>query len=76
MRTNVVTWLWCMWRVQRIYRKRDLMFSRRIKFLKELRPFANLSEQARIDYPDAFLWVTPEDVKRAALSATECESEP
>lgn len=71
MRTNLATWLWCMWKVQRVYRKRGLLFSQRMKFLEELRPFVNASEQARIAYPDAIFWITPADVKRAALSVTE-----
>lgn len=61
-RCGTLTWLWCMWRVARTYGRNGLLFSRRLKFMEELRP---LTGGNRIEYPEAIFWVTPEDVNRA-----------
>lgn len=65
MRCSLTKWLWCMWQVQRTYHAKGLMFSQRLRFLEELRPFVSLRELERVAYPDAIFWITPSDVKRA-----------
>lgn len=65
MRCNVTTWLWCVYRVRRIFRRDGLMFSQRERFLRELQPFVGPEELHRIAWPHGFFWITPADVKRA-----------
>jgi len=55
------------------------MFSQRLRFLEELRPFIGSrgtdnmdNDDIRIAYPEAIFWITPTDLKRA-LSATNDE---
>lgn len=75
MRSNTLVWLWCMWRARRAYSSDGALFSRRIRFMKELRPFLSTNPEARIDYPDAIFWVAPADIvrARAALRSTEAK---
>lgn len=68
MRCNTLTWLWCMWRARRAYRKTGALFSQRVRFLEELRPYSWGGDE-RVAYPDAFLWITPADVHRANKAA-------
>lgn len=73
MRCSVAKWLWCLWRVQRVYRARGLMFSQRKHFLDELRPFvapsSRIASENRIAWPDAIFWITPADVDRAITAS-------
>lgn len=64
MRSNMLVWLWCMWRARRAYTRAGGMFSSG-KFLDDLRPFLSPAEYERITYPHAIFWVTPKDVRRA-----------
>lgn len=77
MRCKTVTWLWCLWRVRRIFRRDGLMFSKREQFLRELQPFMSPVSHDRIAWPHAFFWIAPEDVNRAfrAIGQTTSGSE-
>lgn len=78
MRTTSLTWLWSVWRALRFYRSRKALLSKRIVFLRELRPFASPTSKDRIDYPDAIFWIQPHDVdraKKAALTAPQKDRE-
>lgn len=73
MRCNMVSWLWCCWKAQRFYRKTGTLFSQRVKFLEELRPYSQTrpDQGARVGYPDAMFWITPDDVERASRIALQ-----
>ena len=60
-------WLWAMHRARLFYRRRDVLFTRRLRFMTALRP--KLDEGGRIASPDAIFFVAPIDVRRAELEA-------
>ena len=66
-----IHWLWAMWRAKRfVSRTKDhLIFSQRRAFFKAMRPLFKDSETAVIDWPDAWLFVTIKDVRRAIAAA-------
>lgn len=58
-------WLWAMWRAKRIYSHKHLLFSERERFMLELRPRFRGSDETRVAYPDAIMFIMPRDVDRA-----------
>lgn len=60
--TDTVVWLWCMWRIRRKYYA--LKFEDRHKFMTWLRPYLSEHDNS-LEYPHAFFYVKPVDVKRA-----------
>lgn len=59
---RLIAWLFCMYRVWRIWHDRDLLFSERKTFMDNLRPRV---DGGCIAYPDAFLMITRRDVDMA-----------
>lgn len=57
---GTMRWLYACWLARRA--SRSLLFSKRQKFWGELRPFAG---KDRIAWPQAWLFIAAEDVKRA-----------
>lgn len=71
---KTLKWLWAVYLAGRVYRKDGMLFSQRGRFLDALRPSftsKTLPGSATIGYPDAFFFITPADVKRAAAKAME-----
>jgi hypothetical protein len=71
---KTIFWLYSVWRARRVYQMRGLLFSQRVRFLDELRPFASTTEQTRIAYPDAIFFIRPVDVDRAIITALSREA--
>ena len=62
---HVITWLYACWLVWRFLRKEDLLFSHRERFFHDLRP--KMDDYGRFAYAEAWLFIRPQDVRRASL---------
>lgn len=63
---KLIVWLWTMARVRSAYHR--LLFSKRLRFMDELRP--KLDGRTVIAMPDAMMFVTPADYRRAIKSVS------
>ena len=67
---KTIEWLWSMYRLRKLYRAPDVLFSQRTALLQSVRPLVGMefSSSDVVDWPDAIFAIKPEDVTRAELN--------
>ncbi len=73
---RMIKWLYAMWLAKRFCKHEDVLYSHSLQFFEDCRPFAHRiplfdEPQLRVVWPDAWMAITPDDVKRAIRLAEE-----